>query len=340
MLESEGWHLADACLDPRMSLRVSVIVPLYNKTAWIERCLDSIARQSYRNFEVIIVDDGSTDDSATKVEKRVDGQIRLIRQANAGPGAARNRGVSEAQGELIAMLDADDAWDTEYLAESVRILDGYGDRVACLTWAMMEYPARLSTFRRWKRIGIPEGVYRVTAETPLPLLLGIVSNMLPSSTVIRRSVFDRMAGFYAKNRCLFAEDAYLWLKVLLHHDVAFDGRALVDRYCDASELAMNVKGARPVEPFLLDGGEIRESCPPALSPLLRRFLAARACKTASVYGYFGRYMEARRLVREFVSPGDWGVPFFPLALVGCTPAAKWLGYAARATKLNLRESNT
>ncbi len=323
-----------------MSVHVSVIVPLYNKSAWIERCLDSIARQSYRDFEVIVVDDGSTDDGVKKVENRANERIRLIRQANAGPGPARNRGVREARGELIAMLDADDAWDPEYLAESVNTLNGYGERVACLTWAMMEFPARLSTVRRWKKIGIPEGLYRVTPNTPLPLLLGIVSNMLPSSTVIRRKVFESEDGFYSRTRCLFAEDAYLWLKVLLHHDVAFDGRALVERYCDASELAMNVKGARPVEPFLLDGDEIRESCPPELSPLLRRFLAARACKTASVYGYFGRYREARRLVREFVSPGDWRLPFFPLALVGCTPAAKWLGYAARAARLNLRESNS
>ncbi len=321
-----------------MSVRVSVVVPLYNKSAWIDRCLDSIERQSFGDFEVIVVDDGSTDDGARKVENR--SGIRLIRQANAGPGAARNRGVREARGELIAMLDADDAWDPAYLAESVRILDDYGEGVACVTWAMMEFPAQLSTIRRWQKIGIPEGRYRVTRRTPLPVLLGIVSNMLPSSVVIRRSVFESQDGFYAKTRCLYAEDAYLWLKVLLRHDVAFDGRALVERYCDASELAMNVKGARPIEPFLLDGGEIVESCPPELVPLLRRFLAARACKTASVYGYFGFYREARRLVREFVSPGDWRVPFFPLALVGCTPVAKWLGYAARAAKLNLRESNS
>jgi glycosyltransferase involved in cell wall biosynthesis len=324
-----------------MSLRVSVIVPLYNKAAWIERCLDSIARQSYRDFEVIVVDDGSTDGGERKIPARAgNGSVRLIQQANAGPGAARNRGVREAQGDLIAMLDADDAWHPEYLTESVRILDGHGDAVACLTWAMMEFPARLSTIKRWERIGIPKGRYRVTPRTPLSLLLGIVSNMLPSSTVIRRNVFESQNGFYARTRCLFAEDAYLWLKVLLHHEVAFDGRALVDRYCDASELAMNIQGARPVEPFLLDGEEIKESCPPELGSLLRRFLAARACKTASVYGYFGRYREARTLVREFVSAGDWRVPFFPLALVGCTPAAKWLGYAARAAKLNLRESNS
>lgn len=330
-----------------MTPAVSVIVPLYNKAAWIERCLDSISRQTFRDFELIVVDDGSTDGGETKAEGRLgradfDPAIstRLIRQANAGPGAARNRGVSEARGGLIAMLDADDAWHPEYLAESVRIMGQHGEEVACLTWAMMELPAGVSTAERWKRIGIPNGRYRVTPRTPLPLLLGFVSNMLPSSTVIRTSVFRNEGGFYSKTRCLFAEDAYLWLKTLLRHDVAFDRRPLVEHYLDASELSMNVKGARPIEPFLFDGAEIREACPPELKPLLHRFLAARACKTASVYGYFGRYPEARSLVREFVSPGDWRVPFFPLALVGCTPLARWLGHAARAARLNLRESSS
>ena len=323
-----------------MSVPVSIIVPLYNKAPWIERCLDSIRRQSFSDFEVIVVDDGSTDGGELLVGKCRDERIRLIQQPNAGPGAARNRGVAEARGGIVAMLDADDAWSPEYLAESVRILNGHGSEVACLTWAMMEFPARQSTERRWARIGILDGRYRVTPETPLPVLIGIVSNMLPSSTVIRREVFLSLGGFYAKNRCLFAEDAYLWLKVLLRYDVAFDRRALVERYCDASELSMNVKGVRPVEPFLLDSAGVWEVCPPGLAPLLRRFLAARACKTASVYGYFGRYREARSLVRGFVSARDWRAPFFPLALVGCTPAARWLGYAARAAGVNLRESNT
>jgi len=321
-----------------MTPDISVIVPLYNKAPWIDRCLDSIAAQSFTNYELLVVDDGSTDGGEKKVESRGDPRIRLIRQANAGPGAARNRGVAESSGRLIAMLDADDAWDPLYLAESIRLLDGYGEQVACLTWAMMELPSGVSTRLRWKRIGIPEGTYRVTPETPLPLLLGFVSNMLPSSTVIRRSVFEREGGFYSRTRCLFAEDAYLWLKVLLHSDVAFDGRALVGHHLDASELSMNVRGARPVEPFLLDGEEIVGSCPSALRPLLHRFLAARASKTASVYGYFGHHQEARKLVRRFVTAGDWNVPFFWLGLIGCTPLARWLGYAARAAKMNLRET--
>jgi hypothetical protein len=264
----------------------------------------------------------------------------LVKQPNAGPGAARNLGVSEARGELIAMLDADDAWSPEYLADSVRLLDAYGEGIACLIWAMMEFPAGQSSERRWTRIGIPDGPFRVTPHTPVSLLIGIVSHMLPSSVVIRRSVFESLGGFYAKNRCLFAEDAWLWLKLLLRYGVAFDRRAPVERYCDASELSMNTPGARPIEPFLLDSAGIWESCPAELAPLLRRFLAARACKTASVYGYFGRHGEARSLLRAFVSPADWRLPFFPLALLGCTPIAKWLGSVARAARVNLRESNS
>lgn len=321
-----------------MTPEISVIVPLYNKAAWIDRCLNSIAAQSFTNYELVVVDDGSTDNGTKKVEARTDPRIRLVRQANAGPGAARNRGVAESRGRLIAMLDADDAWDPHYLAESIRLLDAYGEQVACLTWAMMELPAGVSTSLRWKRIGIPEGSYRVTAGTPLPLLLGFVSNMLPSSTVIRRSVFEREGGFYSRTRCLFAEDAYLWLKVLLRSTVAFDARPLVQHHLDASELSMNVRGARPIEPFLLDGDEIVDGCPAPLKPLLHRFLAARASKTASVYGYFGRHQEARRLVGRFVTAADWNVPFFWLGLVGCTPFAKWLGHAARAAKMNLRET--
>jgi glycosyltransferase involved in cell wall biosynthesis len=320
----------------RVSVGVSVIVPLYNKSVWIDRCLDSILSQTFTDFEIIVVDDGSTDDGPAKVAARGDERIRLIRQANAGPGAARNCGVSEARGELIAMLDADDAWDPDYLAESVRLLEGYGEEVACITWAMTEYPGKRSSYWRWAKIGISEGRCRMTPDTPVSLLFGIVSNMLPSSVVIRKAVFRRYGGFYAKNRCLFAEDAWLFLQVMLNHEVAFHKAAPVQRYCDASELSMNLQGPRPLEPFLLEPDVIRAACPAGLQPLLRGFLAWRAIKTASVYGYFGLSSQARSLMHEFVSAGDWRAPFFFPALAGCTPAGKWLGALARTAKVNLR----
>src|SRR5271157_4444878 len=88
---------------------VSVIMPLYNKRPYVERSIESISSQTYSNWELIIVDDGSTDGSADVVP-RDDRRIKLLRQANSGPGAARNRGTEMASGDYLAFIDADDCY--------------------------------------------------------------------------------------------------------------------------------------------------------------------------------------------------------------------------------------
>lgn len=115
-----------------MSPAVSVIVPAWNAAASLPETLDSVRRQSFTSFEAIIVDDGSTDDTAETARRAIDGdpRFRIIRQANAGVAGARNRALAEARGRYVANLDADDLWRTEFLAKTVAALEAGGPSTA------------------------------------------------------------------------------------------------------------------------------------------------------------------------------------------------------------------
>lgn len=100
---------------------VAVVMPLYNKAAEVARAVTTVLGQSVADFELIVIDDGSTDGSGEVVAGLADPRIRLLRQENRGVSAARNRGVSEARAELIAFLDADDEWEADFLETVLRL---------------------------------------------------------------------------------------------------------------------------------------------------------------------------------------------------------------------------
>ena len=110
---------------------ISVIIPVYNAAALIRRCLDSIlAQKGDYAYEVLLVDDGSTDDSVDIIESYQNPCFKVFRQQNAGPAAARNRGLEEAKGEYVCFLDADDYWEDTYLEKTVGFLESHA---ACVT---------------------------------------------------------------------------------------------------------------------------------------------------------------------------------------------------------------
>jgi hypothetical protein len=318
-------------------LKVSIVIPLYNKALYVERALDSIKAQTFPDFEVIVVDDGSTDEGAAIVARYPDPRVRLITQSNAGPGPARNAGIAEAQGEFVAFLDADDEWFSTYLEESVRSLEELGTDVAAISSGYLEYPSGESREKMWRKRGIKEGVFRVTPETAPLLAVSTLAYMTPPSTLARTEVIRKFGGFYSHGRCFFAEDAFLWLKVLLNETVALNLKPLVKIHSEASGLSKNLRRARPVEPFLIDPCEIEAACPPPLRNLLASILAIRAAKTACVLGYWGQWREARSLMHRFTTAKDWQLPYYAPGVVCSTPVGPVLGNTWRRLSALLDE---
>lgn len=106
-------------------MKFSVVIPLYNKEHYIEKTLQSVLKQTYQNFEILVVDDGSSDNSLAAARKIVSEKIRIIEQPNQGVSVARNTGILNAKGAYIAFLDADDEWRENYLETIHELTEGY-----------------------------------------------------------------------------------------------------------------------------------------------------------------------------------------------------------------------
>jgi glycosyltransferase involved in cell wall biosynthesis len=306
-------------------VRVSVIIPLFNKAPYVERALASVIAQSFTDFEVIVVDDGSTDAGAQIVAAHNDPRVRLLKQDNAGPGAARNRGIDEARGELLAFLDADDEWAPDYLAESVRWFDLDGPPVGSVTSGYFAFPDGESSEKLWRARGLADGVMQLSPDTDPALVIALLAYMSPCTTVARATTVRKWGGFYEQNHCLYGEDAHLWLKVLLNENVAVNLKPLARIHFETSGPAQTRRSVRPIEPFLVHPEEIEAATPAELVELRSRVLAIRALKTACVLGYWGRWREARDLVKQFQVSGAWRFPYYLPSLVCRTPVGSLMG---------------
>ena len=309
----------------------SVIVPVYNKALTVRRSLESIRTQTFEKFEVLIINDGSTDQSAEEVRGYLseikDSRFRLIEQANSGPGAARNRGISEASNPYLAFLDADDEWLPHYLERSHAALEQAGSEVAAVVMGWFDEPGHSSCF---SYISFPAGVVRLTAQTPPQIVASLMVTMWPCTTFVRKEPVVRFGGFKVPHR--FAEDVHLWMKIALHLPILIlrEEAALFHR--DASALSGNYKGMRPIEPFLESPEELRDVSPPELRLLLDQFLAIRAMKTACVLAYWGRWREAAALRRKFRVAQGWRLPWFFPSLFAATRLGRVAGRGLRFLK--------
>ena len=257
---------------------VSVIIPLYNKVAFVRRAVESILAQTITDLEVVVVNDGSTDGGANVVEGIEDSRIRLVHQENQGPGAARNHGLSLAKGDYVAFLDADDEWLPNFLSVTMQHLQQRSDCVLCLT-GQYRGENRSDWGRVLSSLGITSGQWRLPPELPADQYKPNLDVLHSGAIVCDRNVVNRFGGFYDKDCCTYGEDIYLWLQVILNYPIYRDLRPLMWYHTEASDLAI-WNQVRPPWPMLLEPEPIRHSCPESHRPILESILTTYAAIAA------------------------------------------------------------
>ena len=212
-----------------MAMLVSVVIPNYNCGGFLPAALGSVFAQTYPEIEVLVVDDGSTDDSL-RVLERYAGRVRVLRQANAGVSAARNHGIRESRGALIAFLDADDLWDREKLAKQVPL---FANPSVGLVYCAVEYIDEAGRSLGTNHTGRSGRVLRSIA-----LLQGTVVLAGGSTAVVRRECFDRVGGFDLELST--AADWDMWRRVACHYEVDLVREPLMKYRLRPSSMHRNV----------------------------------------------------------------------------------------------------
>lgn len=195
------------CFVNSPTVSVSVIIPAYNGMNYLPKTLESLLSQTFKDFEVIIVNDGSTDGIEDWFSTITDSRIKLISQVNQGIAAARNTGIAHAQGEYIAFLDTDDLWHSTKLEKQVQALDRNSEVGLVYTWVAL-INDRGKHLGKVRRHTVEGNVWQKLIERDL-----VASGSCP---MIRRRCFET-EGLFDRNIPSSVEDWDMWLRIAAHY---------------------------------------------------------------------------------------------------------------------------
>lgn len=252
--------------------QVDIVIPLYNKERVIARTLNSVLAQTYDNWRLFVVDDGSTDRSVRIVSDYLgDRRITLVAQENAGPGPARNHGLSLSDARFVAFLDADDEWLPSFLAHTVPTLNRNEQCAAVSSsWYYGDPQRDMSGFHSER--GVQNGPWRCPPVLEYKAIKDAVDFCASSAMVCRTKAIKQLGGFFARTHCTYGEDSFLWLKLISQYPVFRLLEPLVKLHTDASALSAGRQDAYPAPPVLTHSHEFLASVPDSHRPLLNGYL--------------------------------------------------------------------
>ena len=205
-------------------MRFSVVIPLYNKAPYLAKAIYSVLSQTFTDYELVIVDDGSKDDSAEIATKAIEGRqnCRLIHQENAGVSMARNNGVAASHGDYLCFLDADDWWEPTFLEEMSKLIGEFPEAGIYGTNYTIVNETKRKT--RVAIIGVEEGFEKGYINYCQAYAKTMYMPLWTGAVCIPRYAFDETQGF--PKGVKLGEDFLLWIQIALKHKVAFLNKPL------------------------------------------------------------------------------------------------------------------
>lgn len=287
---------------------VSVVMPCYNGEAFLAAAVDSVLSQTFRDFELIVIDDGSTDRSADILAAYGE-RIRVIRQGNRGVSTARNAGIEAARGDFIAFLDSDDWWEPDFLDQMVKAMDD---------------PRTAIAYCGWQNVGVGESKPYVPPDYEGPdkmhHLLRFASLWPIHAILIRRSLMPPGVPFNpAYPAC---EDYDLWLRIATFHRIQLVPRVLAyyRKHGDANATSNQARVARynllVKQRFLGDFPALRRQIPRAR---LREFLAGGLVDRGYRCLWKGDLKNAHGIFRHALATGVVGLKDLKYAIPSLLP---------------------
>ncbi len=198
-------------------MKISVIIPTYNRRHTLERAIDSVLSQTFKPFEIIIVDDGSEDGTRNWVQEAYP-SIKYIYQSNNGVSSARNKGIRSSRGSWIALLDSDDEWMPEKLEDQVIFINENPGSLFCHTneiW--IRNGVRVNQMKKHKKYG--GDIFKYCLD---------MCRISPSSSLINKEVFEDVGLF--DESLTVCEDYDLWLRITANYTILFLDRPLIKKY--------------------------------------------------------------------------------------------------------------
>lgn len=290
---------------------VSIVIPLYNKEKYIRRSVESILMQTYSDYEIIIVDDGSTDNSIREVKKIKDRRVRFYQKINEGPGRARNYGAELSCGKYLTFLDADDEWLPDFLEKTINVLkDGKHD-IVLTSHYLGEDKTDMSAPYISKKIRTGTFLNKEVIY-PLKFYMDAITFFIVGNFIIKKNVFNDIGGFFSVRKSLIGEDRFLFIKIMFACNCYALMEPLIWYHAENSQLFYGRKKYNLLPQFIYSK-DLYQSLY-FKRKVLKRFLSKDALNLAHIYEKNDQLIKVKYLIRKFPLMKQWPVSFFKLII--------------------------